>query len=195
MLPTLTSSPLSSALVYSDSVLAWKALVCTLPALPLIRATLEQLSLFSHILFPRIRPLWGPVPVCLLFITDCNHPAPNNHCIRERKTYFKSWENCSIRTICVCLRTSLYSLYKHANLPKTSKRQVLAMVWTGRSGSQPLFSLTPHFQSSCWTLTPGMFGVSLLLGHFSPKDRACFSVKGFDLTSVCHQRAAESTTL
>lgn len=97
--------------------------------------------------------------------------------------------------MCVCLRTSLYSLYKHANLPKTSTQQVLAMVWTGRSCSQPLFSLTPHFQSSCWALAPSMFSVSLLLGHFSPKDRTCFSAKGFDLTSVCHQRAAESTTL
>ena len=49
----------------------------------------------------------------------------------------------------VCLyKTSLYSLYKHANLPKTGKWQILAIVWTRKSGSQPLLSLTPHSQSS-----------------------------------------------
>lgn len=49
--------------------------------------------------------------------------------------------NCSIGTGCVRVR---YYLYKHANLPKTSKSQVLAIVWSRKSGSWPLFSLIPH---------------------------------------------------
>lgn len=120
-----------------------KSIACALLVWRLIWITSEELSSFSLIQLSQILPLQGPVPVYLLFITDCNHLAPNDYSIRKIIRLNSSSVQKSIRTGCVCIKTSLYSLYKHANLPKTSKRQVLAIVWTRKSDSPALFCLTP----------------------------------------------------
>ena len=71
----------------------------------------------------------------------------------------------------VCLyKTSLYSLYKHANLPKTSKWQILAIVCTRKSGSELLLGLT-HISELSVSLNTKLF-----LEHFSPRDRTRFFV-------------------
>lgn len=135
---------------------------------------MKQLSLFSYIQFSQILPLHGPVPVYLLFIPDCNHPAQNNHSIGKRRRLSQALGKLSLRIGCVCIRTSLYSLYKCVNLPKTNKQQVLAVIWTRKNGSQPLFSLT----SIPRAFAEPQCQASLFLGYFSPRGRSHFSAKG-----------------
>ena len=76
----------------------------------------------------------------------------------------------------VCLyKTSLYSLYKHANLPKTSKWQILAMVCTRKCDSELLLGLT-HISELSVSLNTRLF-----FEHFSPRDKTCFFVLFFQL--------------
>lgn len=66
-----------------------------------------------------------------LFIINCNNLDQNNHSYKEKEDLVQTLGKLQDKDS-VCTRTSLYCLYKHTNLSKTSKQKVLTAVWAMR---------------------------------------------------------------